>query len=229
MSFKLCFRVGGLILAGLLCVNAGQKKKVSAGPAAIGWYNGDWQSGIPGQANWFYGEFEFARVYDDFVVPEGGWTVLAVFSNIRMERSAVTWASWEIRKAMEPGKGGKKVAFGIDLATQTPIAGEGPFPGDALVGCRIQVDGLHVHLPPGRYWLSVAPVGRGGQWFASATLGKNAVGEPPGNNGAALVSNTALNIRFANAASRSQVGQYGRARDFSQGVYIEAPAQQNGH
>ena len=47
-----------------------------AAATAIGWYNGDWQSGIPGQANWYLSNLSFSRVYDDFVVPKGGWTVV---------------------------------------------------------------------------------------------------------------------------------------------------------
>jgi hypothetical protein len=65
----------------------------SAG-GVVGWYNGDWQSGIPGLANWYVSKDESARVYDDFVVPEGGWTVVGVFSNSRMNISEVTGASW---------------------------------------------------------------------------------------------------------------------------------------
>lgn len=166
-------------------------------------------------------EGEFSRVYDDFVVPGGGWTVRGVFSDNRMDLSGATQAAWEIRRHMAPGKGGKKVASGLNRATQVPIPGDGPFPMDPSVGYRIQVDGLHVRLAPGRYWLSVAPVGRGGYWYAEATLGKNAVGYPSGNNGRALVTKTTLGIRFADAESLARPAQFGKARDFSQGVIID--------
>ena len=181
----------------------------------VGWYNGDWKSGIPGQPNWFFGGNGYSRVYDDFVVPAGGWTVVGVFSLNRMEPVRITEAAWEIRKDMAPGKGGKRVAYGYDRATQTPIPGQGPFPGDPAVGYRIQVDGLHVVLAPGRYWLSVAPRGRGGHWYINATTGQNAIGDPPGNNGKAYVYKTDLKIRFRLAA------EIGKAQDFSQGVFIE--------
>jgi hypothetical protein len=52
-----------------------------------------------------------SRVYDDFVVPEGEWTIVAVFSNNRMNFTGVTKANWEIRKNMAPGKAGRKAAF----------------------------------------------------------------------------------------------------------------------
>jgi hypothetical protein len=216
---KLFFRICGWTLGVLLCANAGQKEAATqpqSAPAVVGWYNGDWQIGLPGLANWFSGGWEFSRVYDDFIVPAGGWTVLGVFSNNRMESARVTKAAWEIRRDMAPGKGGKKVASGVSRATQVPIPENGPFPGESLFGYRIQVDGLHVILPPGRYWLSVAPVGNGGHWYASSTLGRNAVGDPPGNNGGALLNSPDLRLNFSDA------GRTGRAQDFSQGVIILA-------
>src|SRR5215467_5984431 len=73
----------------------------------VGWYNGNWQMGIPGQSNWYSSESEFGRVYDDFVVPDGGWTVTSVFAHNtrygpggnydRNLPGLATEASWEIR------------------------------------------------------------------------------------------------------------------------------------
>lgn len=204
----------------------------------IGWYNGDWQSGVPGLSNWYVSETEFARVYDDFIVPEGGWTVVAVFSNSRMNTSGVTRASWEIRSGMSPGNGGKLVASGLSSATQTFIPGNGPFPVDPLIGYRIQVDDLRVQLAPGRYWLSVAPcishlsaakgedavtrfsISSRPSSYASATLGRNAIGDPPGNNGEALFHSPVLGRAFAEARTIGRGGQLGIAKDFSQGVIV---------
>ncbi len=191
---------------------------VAKSGAVVGWYNGDWQSGLPGLANWFVSPAESARVYDDFVVPEGGWTVAAVFSNNRMDFSGVTYAAWEIRAEMAPGRGGRKVAAGLSPATQTVIPGTGPFEHDPLVGYRIQVDGLHLRLAPGRYWLSVAPVGMGNSWI-SATLGRNAVGEPPGNDGRALFSGHTVS-GFVAAERVGRAGANGVSKDFSLGVVI---------
>ncbi len=221
--------VGSSTLGALLFATAGQQERSSApqaAPAAIGWYNGDWQSGLAGRPNFFFREGEFYRVYDDFVVPAGGWTVVGVFSNNRMADAIITKASWEIRRDMKPGKGGKKVASGVSDAKQIRIPGTGPFPQSASIGYRIQVDGLHVRLKPGRYWLSVAPIGSGDRWYINGTLGKNAVGDPPGNNGAGLVtlaSKGRVRMKYADAAGLpSAPAQYGTARDFSQGVIIDA-------
>jgi hypothetical protein len=191
-----------------------------AGPApTVGWYNGDWQSGVPGLSNWYVSESDFARVYDDFYVPEGGWILVAVFSNNGLyDFPHVRQASWEIRTGMGPGKGGKLIAFGVDLATETPVTTLNP----NGVHFRIQVDGLHVALPAGRYWLSVTPVGTG-KCYVNATLGRNAVGDPLGNNGAGLYSSTRAGLSYEPAETIGRSGQLGIGKDFSQGILI-APA-----
>jgi hypothetical protein len=192
----------------------GAPKPIATG---AGWYNGDWEAGLPGLSNWYVSAKKYARVYDDFVVPEGGWTVASVFSNNRMDFTGVTRASWEIRSSMSPGEGGTLLASGLSPATQTVIPGSGPFPRGPLVGYRIQVDGLHVQLAPGRYWLSVSPVGTG-QSYASATKGRNAMGNPPGNNGLALATYTPGNFYFREPETIGRGGQLGHAKDFSMGV-----------
>lgn len=45
----------------------------------VGWYNGDWRAAIPGMNNFYVSGTQFGRTYDDFVVPDGGWTVTGVF------------------------------------------------------------------------------------------------------------------------------------------------------
>lgn len=187
--------------------------------AVVGWYNGDWQSGIPGLDNWYMARDEFSRAYDDFVVPEGGWTVVGVFSDNRMDFQGVTQASWVIRQGMSPYSGGKVVASGLSSATQTVIPGNGPFPRDPLIGYRIQVNGLRVPLAPGTYWLSVAPLGEG-KSYVSATRGRKAVGNPPGNNGMAFFDFSPGDSRFEPAEETGARGQLGVSHDFSQGVLI---------
>ncbi len=194
---------------------------------AVGWYNGDWQSGIPGLSNWYLSEKESERVYDDFVAPRGGWTVIAVYSNNRMDFTGVTHAAWEIRSGLENGKAGKRVAGGLSPATQTPIPGNGPFPRDPMIGYRIQVDGLQVRLSPGRYWLSVAPVGMG-KSYINATRGRSGIGDPPGNNGRAFFLGYAPGAAypvgvFMEAERIGRPGQFGIGKDFSQGVMIVPP------
>ncbi len=202
-------------------------RSVAANGNVVGWYNGDWQSGVPGLRNFYLSETESARVYDDFVVPPGGWTVMAVYSNNRMDFSGVTYAAWEIRRGVGSERAGTTVASGLSPASQTAIPGNGPFPRDPLVGYRIQVDGLQLRLPAGRYWLNVAPVGMGTS-FISATLGRNAVGSPPGNNGRAFVRNSpgpeSAPGMFVPAEQVGGRGQFGIGKDFSQGVVIMAPA-----
>ena len=207
----------------LLLIAAVPSRTLAQEPVArVGWYNGDWISGRPGQANWYFSRSDFSRVYDDFVVPPGGWIVVGVFSINRMDFQGITKAAWEIRKDMSPGKGGKRVASGVSPAAQTRVSGLGPFPADALMGYRIQVDGLNVHLAPGRYWLSVSPVGKNAAWYLCATQGANAVGDPSGTNGSSLVDRTDSNARFASPMLKGSSGQFGKAADFSMGVLVDS-------
>ena len=202
----------------------GNGRAVLPNGLVVGWYNGDWKQGVPGLANWFLSPEEFERAYDDFVVPDGGWTVAAVFSQNRMDFTGVAYAHWEIRRDMASAVGGKVVASGLSRATQTIVPGTGPFPRDTMTGYRIQVDGLHVQLAPGRYWLSVAPVGVGNS-YVCATLGRNAIGNPPGNNGHAFYSSAYVDRPFVEAATAGPGGDLtGVGRDFSQGVIIAAPS-----
>jgi len=195
--------------------------------AKIGWYNGDWRQGLPGQSNWYSSSYDYSRVYDDFVVPDGGWTVVGVFSINRMDFEGVGRAAWEIRTAMTPGSGGKKIASGVSPAAQTRVPGLGPFPADALIGYRVQVGGLSVHLDPGRYWLSVAPVGKNAAWYVCATQGENAIGEPQGRNGSSLIDRTGVKGRFTSPMLQGASGQFGRAADFSLGVLIDSSPQKS--
>ena len=202
----------------------------------MGWYNGDWQTGIPGLPNWFESNTYYSRVYDDFVVPEGGWTVVGAFcNNAVFEFPRVKRAVWDIRRDMSRGKGGKVVASGRAKATSTPVVSRRENPDGSL--CRIEVKGLRVQLPPGRYWISVSPEGTG-QSFLAATKGANAAGEPPGNNGRTLVNalirvpifgmpNAAArstgNTHFEEAEAVAEYGKVGLGKDFSQGVIVLAP------
>jgi len=181
----------------------------SQSSATLAWYNGDRQFAIPGYSNWYVSSTQDARIYDDFVVPDGGWTVSAVFSNNTLPNSPqVTQASWEIRTGVAEGMPGALVASGVNPTTPVFDPGSSTY--------RIQVNGLSVPLGPGRYWLNVAPVGAlGGQAYVAATLGANAVGNPPGNNGGAF------NASFVPITS---TGAGGSSSDFSQGLYISGPA-----
>jgi len=185
------------------------------GSVTVGWYNGDRQLGIPGVQNWYISGSQLARTYDNFVVPDGGWIVAGVFSNNTFYSAPpVTQAAWEIRSFLATGSAGTLVASGVSAATVSFNA--------ALSVYRIEVDGLQVTLPPGNYWLNVASVGPGaGQSYVAATLGANAVGNPPGNDGGALYCASANDMDFVPISS---TGQNGTSADFSQGVLISGPA-----
>jgi hypothetical protein len=203
---KLTLSLSSLAVAVLLIPQALPQDQPAG---TLAWYNGDRQFGIPGYANWYVSSTQNARIYDDFVVPAGGWTVSAVFSNNTLPASPqVTQAAWEIRTGVAEGMPGSLIASGVD--TTTPVFDA------ASSNYRVQVNGLQVPLPPGRYWLNVAPVGAlGGQAYMAATLGLNAVGTPPGNDGGAL------NSSFVPISS---TGSPGTSSEFSQGLYISGPA-----
>jgi len=190
--------------------------------SAIGWYNGDWQSGIPSPANWYMAPDDYARVYDQFQVPAGGWTVVSVFSNGSIpDATAIGTVSWEIRRGMSPGNGGEVVAAGVSPAIQSddPAVAAARYP-DAVkkTHFRIQANFLHVPLAAGSYWLSVTPGGiRNAN--AASTLGANAVGVDSNGPRMALLDRAA-GPRYAIAESAGRTGQVGRARYFSQGVII---------
>ena len=183
----------------------------------LGWYNGDCQSGIRGRANTYIGPHQFARTYDDFVVPAGGWNVTGVFAHSVMAISDMRLAAWEIRSGVATGKGGKVVASGVTPATQTLMF---RYP-DGTAVYRVQVDGLNVKLPAGTYWLSVAPVASFSESDVCATRGAHAAGSPAGNDGQAFYSSAgaAGEVKFQPVQSTGGAGTSG---DFSQGVIIAA-------
>jgi hypothetical protein len=192
-----------------LCVQflSGQQ---SATPVT-GWYNGAWKPAIPGTSNWYASDQQFGRVYDDFIVPDPGWTVVGLFSNNSMTPDGVSEAVWEIRTGVSSGNGGTLFASGRGPATLT----QGQAVGNGVYTYRVQVDGLTVQLPPGWYWLSVTPVTSQAQTYVCATLGADAIGQPPGNNGGAFYYSPTS--KFSPVQS---TGQGGTSGDFSLGVLI---------
>jgi len=176
----------------------------------VGWYNGDRQPAIPSWGNWYNSAQSFTRVYDDFVVPDGGWTIVGVFAHIDAESTGVTQASWEIRSGMSAGNGGSLLASGISYATQTQTG----VVGGGAYTYLLEVDGLSVELGPGTYWLSVAPVTV--NTYLCATLGVNAIGHPPGNDGQAFSSGSPGSF----SAALQTTGSGGTSGDFSLGVLI---------
>src|SRR5271157_2049956 len=80
ISFRMRFRTIGVIL--LLAFSQPALRAQGASTITVGWYNGDRQFGLSGVQNWYISATQLARTYDDFVVPDGGWIVAGVFSNI---------------------------------------------------------------------------------------------------------------------------------------------------
>jgi hypothetical protein len=184
----------------------------------IGWYNGDWQSGIPGLRTYYASASDYSCVYDSFVVPGGGWVVSSVLAHIRSESPLGARAFWEIRKDVSAGNGGTVVASDsseADVQVDASVA----YAHDGATGYTLRVDGLHVRLEPGRYWLTVAPMGKG-QRYLSATVGANSVGKVRGDGGIAFFN--AGGQKFMPAESVGSQGQLGVAHAFSQGVMVEA-------
>ena len=183
----------------------------------IGWYNGDWQPRIPSYSNWYASSQQFRRTYDDFIVPAGGWTITSVFEHADMP-AVVTQASWEIRSGVSSGNGGCVVASGISNAAMTQIE---PV-GDGTYIFLLQVTGLSVQLAPGRYWLNVAPITSNTLTYVAATLGLNAIGNPPGNDAQSFYNSTT----GSNFVPAQASGSGGTSSDFSFGVLV-APGATN--
>jgi hypothetical protein len=165
---------------------------VMAGTAAADnlWYNGDFNGSGNSMSNYY--EYEdygggiyyvgYSHVYDDFMVPAGGWTVDSVWSNNRFTSGVVvTGATWEIRSGVSAGNGGTLVQGGSAFPTLTDTGrGTGGY-----TEYQVLISGLNFHLDPGTYWLNVTPTKVVGDSYSynSATSGLNAVGQPAGDNG----------------------------------------------
>jgi hypothetical protein len=122
-------------------------------------------------------------VFDDFVVPAGGWDVSAVFSNNQVPNTlpyTATGGTWEIWSDLD-GPGQTLVASGSTTTdfTWTPTGRTDFFPEYTLL-----LSGLNVDLAPGTYWLGVAPfISDSGTAYISSTDGQNAIGTPLGSSG----------------------------------------------
>jgi hypothetical protein len=141
------------------------------------WYNGDPTFTEPQNNNGFISQdcvyFSSGRIYDDFTVSSpNGWHVTSVYEwqDLNFGFTQIWGASWEIRQGISEGNPGTLVASGV---TSTPTVN----------GWQVLVSGLDVTLPPGTYWLNVAPIGEGPVQGISDTMGANCIGSPCGNDG----------------------------------------------
>jgi List-Bact-rpt repeat protein len=157
------------------------------------WYSGDTTAPSTYANGNDYETSPLYWVYQDFVIPASspGWSITSVFSNnyIPTAGPLPTSAQWVIRSGVPAGNGGAVVVSGgssITLATTGRSASSGSIP---LTEYKVQIDGLSLNLPPGHYWLAVAPEGPspGVDSLASQTSGANCVGTPCGSSGSAFL------------------------------------------
>jgi hypothetical protein len=144
----------------------------------VGWYNGDWCHCARGLRNQIIPDGRTAFVYEDFIVPRGGWTITGVFSNNSMDKPEIKQAYWEIRSGMVEGYGGVLLASKTSPARANRRTQITP---DGQAEYEVRVDGLNLKLEPGLYWLTVAPVADGLS-YVHPTEGRNGVGSPSGND-----------------------------------------------
>jgi hypothetical protein len=178
------------------------------------WYNGDLdqRNGLANETNSIVSD---AKVYDDFIVPDGQtWTVSTVFSNNSMG-FIMTGATWEIRQGVSAGNGGTIIAQTdpADTGSQDLTGRDANF---GFVEFSVSVFLANpVTLTSGTYFLNVTPIGHGtGRSFVNTTSGANSIGMPPGNNG-----NSFFNSAFFSANFTPTTVQLGQGTwDFSMGV-----------
>jgi hypothetical protein len=123
-------------------------------------------------------------VFDDFVVPAGGWDISAVFSNNQVPNMPLpytaTGGTWEIWSDLD-GPGQTLVASG-STTTDFSWTSTGRF--DFFPEYTLLISGLNVDLAPGTYWLGVSPfISDSGSAAISSTEGLNAIGSPLGSAG----------------------------------------------
>ncbi len=168
------------VLAGFLFAMALQPAIAQETPAAnVGWYNGDCYLPVDSWANWYQSDTQYSRIWDVFIVPSAGWTVTGVFSNNSLYSAGlqVTQAYWSIRSGVSTGVSGILMASGISPTTAIRNP-DGTY--------RIEVNGLHVALPAGTYWLTVSPVVPSLTAFMCGTSRANSIGVVQGTSGLGL-------------------------------------------
>jgi hypothetical protein len=221
---RLCF---GLLAATALLCGPGARA------GSVLWYNGDFdgRDALENATNLAStvnppGTLYNAFVYDNFIVPTGQtWTITNVFSNIQTNFATLsTTATWQILSGVSAGNGGTTVASGDGAATQTATGGAVVSP--QFTAYKLSENIAPVVLTAGTYWLSVAPdiPAVNGEFFfstqfdISTTSGKNAVGNPPGNDGNSFINTVglpaAIGYNFVPTSSIEGPGNW----DYSMGV-----------
>src|SRR6202044_2749336 len=120
-------------------------------------YNGDLDNGLGSLNNTVTAGGGGHMVFDDFVVPAGGWDISAVFSNDQGPNIpfpyTATGGEWEIWSNLA-GAGQTLVASG---STTTDFSWPPPGRFGAFQEYTLLISGLSVDLAPGTYWLGVSP------------------------------------------------------------------------
>jgi hypothetical protein len=191
-----------------------------ASAQTVGWFNGAFNPNLTTSVSNYESTAQANFVFDDFVVPSGGWHIVGVFSNNLdsvVYAHSVSYAHWEIRTGVSNGTLGTVVAFGTNPASWIAT---GAIDGFGNAEYRLEVSGLNVDLPAGTHWLAVAPVKTQDAIpiYLSSTSGTGAIGNPPGNNGNSFLINPTLSYP-ENLSDR-----FASPTDYSLGVVIaDAP------
>lgn len=75
-----------------------------------------------------------ARLYDDFEVPAGGWTITGLGGNFVTEAPTTYWLEYEIRTGVSEGVPGTLLYWGFDIPTVTPNGFDLPVPPNGFHG-----------------------------------------------------------------------------------------------
>jgi hypothetical protein len=116
------------------------------------------------------------KVYDDFNVSPGGWTVTGLFGNYLMFSSAPlpVLANWEIHQGITQGNGGTLIASGTAAVAPTPIST--PPNGDPSYSyAELNVNIAPLALATGTYWMTLAPFSNLNETYLVGTDGANGV------------------------------------------------------
>lgn len=123
-----------------------------------------------------------ATVYDDFVVPAGGWTITGLGGHFATQVPTGYWLAWEIRTGMSEGVGGTLVTQGYSIPTVTPDGFDYGQTGYYLEAALPTENYDAIELGPGTYWLGLYwnnYIGRPGTIpYIRGTSGANGVGGP---------------------------------------------------
>ncbi len=210
----------------IVCCHAGFAQNVE-------WFNGTFNGDIGRSVNNYQNPDGTARqlVFDDFVVPSGGWHIVGFFS-YNMENylypNAVAHAHWEIRQGIIApdwtivppyyGSNGNVIAEGT-----SPASWE--FIGDAGTSnyaiYKVAVSNLNVNLSEGTYWLAVAPadVTSNPPTVLCSTSGDDAVGIPAGDNG----NSFAISAGSTYPEDLSAPARFRVPSDYSLGIVVGTP------